>query len=591
MHLIRACGLTAMGLILAGRAAIADDAPAPLTDHQKAVHVLNRLGFGPRPGDVERVEQMGVDAYIHQQLHPETIDDAKADAATARFETQSMSSARLMDAMNTDIKNYLQMQRTAGNMQEMKLRYGVDAGDDSKPAKPVEKPKSASEKLKEATGHEATRAVGELVQVKLIRCAISERQLHEVLVDFWSNHFNIDVKKSSCQALKVADDREAIRPHVLGKFRDLLGASAHSPAMLHYLDNNENSVARERSGLEKMAANIYINYKLGIKSTGLISDREGPNENYGRELLELHTLGVEGGYTQKDVQEVARCFSGWTDSFFSGKFNFESNRHDNGQKVVLGHTLAAGGGIKDGEQVLDILASHPATARFISRKLCQRFVADEPPAELVDHITEVFTKTDGDLRAVVEAIVTSPEFFSPTAYRAKIKSPLEFAVSALRATGGTFVEPAVPAFAKLASLKEGANALGYGEDGKTTHKSFNRYIRDMGEPLFGCSPPTGYSEVSRKWVSPGALIDRLNFALALTDEKVIGVKVDLAQPAVSDPHAAVDQLAQSLLHDPVSPGTEKVIEQSAMSGEGQARTIDTAKLTALILGSPEFQRR
>jgi len=587
MRVIKACGLMALGLLLASRSSRADDAPASLTEHQKAVHVLNRLAFGPKPGDVERVEKMGVDAYIRQQLHPETIDDSATTEALSQFDALSMSSSHLLDSFFADVKSYLHAQMMAGNADEMKLRYGINADKDSMSVPKVEKPKTTRDKLIEATGHDAIRAIGELQQAKLIRATMSERQLNEVLVDFWSNHFNIDVKKAPAHALKIADDRDVIRPHVLGKFRDLLGASAHSPAMLFYLDNNENSVARDRSRIEKTLANLYVSYKLGMKSAGLISEREGPNENYGRELLELHTLGVDGGYTQKDVQEVARCFTGWNYSPFNGNFHFEANRHDEGVKVVLGHTIAAGGGEKDGEQVLDILASHPATAHHISYELCQRFVADDPPAELVDHVAHVFTETDGDLRKVVEAIVASPEFFSLASYRSKIKSPLEFAVSSLRATDGQFIQPISPVFGKLASMKEGSVALSYDDDANATRKSVNRSIRDMGEPLFGCSPPSGYSEVSKKWVSPAALIDRLNFALALTQQNVIGVKTQTPKPA-GDADAVVNQLADAILHEPVSPATMNVIEQNAV---GSDKTVDAAKVTAMILGSPEFQRR
>ena len=303
----------------------------------------------------------------------------------------------------------LQQQRTSGDAAEMKLRYGVDIPK-SRTTKTSPKPPQFS--LEELGKRDALRCLGELQQAKILRAALSERQLNEVMVDFWSNHFNVDIRKNDCRALKMTEDRDVIRPHVLGKFRDILGASAKSPAMLKYLDNAENSVPRERSAIEKAVIEIYVSYKLGISGTGLIPDKEGPNENYGREILELHTLGVDGGYTQKDVEEVARCFTGWGVSGSYGSFEFKLDRHDKGAKTVLGVKIPAGGGIKDGEKVLDALARHPATARFISRKLCQRFVADEPPAALVERAAKVFTESDGDIRQVVETIITSPEFFS-----------------------------------------------------------------------------------------------------------------------------------------------------------------------------------
>jgi uncharacterized protein (DUF1800 family) len=435
-----------------------------------------------------------------------------------------------------------------------------------------------------------------LQQVKLIRAVESERQLNEVLVDFWTNHFNIDVRKNTCRAYKVADDRDVIRPHIWGRFRDLLGASAHSPAMLDYLDNNENSVVRERSGLEKAFINAYVSYKLGLKSNGLIADREGPNENYAREIMELHTLGVDGGYTQKDVQEVARCFTGWTHNL-SGNFEFQKNRHDEGQKVVLGHVIAPGGGLIDGEAVLDILAAHPATAHHISYELCQRFVADDPPKALVDRVAAVFLDTDGDLRAVVRAILTSPEFSAPKYDRAKIKSPFEFAVSAVRATGGRFIDPWLPIMKKVRMVSEGGATLGYDDQKLSAEKkkSLNWHIHDMGEPLFAYAAPTGYPETSSKWVNSGALIDRLNFAIALTQQDVTDIHIDLSKlldhTDADHPQAVLDKLAAALLHGNMSPTTRRVLETKALPKDGSGKTVDVARLAALILGSPEFQRR
>ncbi len=426
---------------------------------------------------------------------------------------------------------------------------------------------------------------------------LSQRQLNEVLVDFWTNHFNIDIRKGLCRPLKPADDREVIRPHVLGKFRDLLGATAKSPAMIHYLDNQENSVARERSAIEKGLIEMYVSARTGMSVKGMIPDKEGPNENYGREILELHTLGVDGGYTQKDVQEVARCFSGWSLNATSGAFAFQPNRHDMGEKTVLGHVIAAGGGMSDGETVLDLLAAHPMTARFISRKLCQRFVADEPPAELVDRVAKVFTDSDGDLRKVVEAVVTSPEFFSPGAYRSKIKSPFEFAVSAVRATNGEFVQAPSDLWDRLRAVQEGAGTLGYGAEklSAAKRKSLNWSVFDMGEPLFACAPPTGYTELSSHWVSPGALIDRLNFAIALTAQDVSDITVSpkrLLDGVDADQGTAVlERLSRSILQGELTPGTRSTLSRAAVPAEGDAKTVNVNKLVALILGSPEFQRR
>jgi uncharacterized protein (DUF1800 family) len=587
--------LAAALLFFIGASAGAQQQSPELTEHQKAIHVLNRLGFGPRPGDVQRVEKIGVDAYIRQQLHPQSIDDAAAEKAIADLDTLKMSSSHLMDEYFADIRRFLQQQAMSGNAEEMKLRYGIDMSKyrQQPTTQPAANPMVPN--LEDLAHRDALRCVGELQQAKLVRAAVSERQLNEVLVDFWSNHFNIDIRKNACRALKVADDRDAIRPHVWGKFRDLLGASAHSPAMLQYLDNNENSVTRERGKVENLVIAMYVQYKLGMSAAGLVPEKEGPNENYGREILELHTLGVDGGYTQKDVQEVARCFSGWSNDG-SGRFEFQKNRHDDGQKIVLGQVIAAGGGIKDGEQVLDILASRPSTAKFISRELCQRFVADDPPAELVDRVADVFRNTDGDLRQVVEAIVTSPEFFSPKAYRSKIKSPFEFAVSAVRATDGKFSDEWLKIMKKVRMTTEGVATLGYGGEKLSAdkQKSLNWHVYEMGEPLFAYAAPTGYPEQSSKWVNPGALIDRLNFALALTQQQVKDVRIDtkelVGKADADQPLALLDQVSQTLLHGEMSDATRKTLMKNAIPQE-MGKTADVNKLVALVLGSPDFQRR
>jgi uncharacterized protein (DUF1800 family) len=356
-------------------------------------------------------------------------------------------------------------------------------------------------------------------------------------------------------------------------------------------------VDRKISGLEKKLVEWYIGRAVGLDATGMVPDREGPNENYARELLELHTLGVDGGYTQKDVQEVARCFSGWGVNPLNGKFGFNGGKHDQGQKTVLGQTIPAGGGEKDAERVLDLLASHSSTARFIARKLCQRFVSDDPPAELVDRAARMFRASDGDLRVVVRTIVTGPEFYSPQAYRAKIKSPFEYAVSAVRATGGRFVVAGVPVFGKVRSVAEGAATLGYNADklSSSKKKTLNWHVHDMGQPLFAHAAPTGWPERSSEWVGPGALIGRLNFALALSGGGVTDVEVDVASLVkgvdADRPEAVAGTLSDALLHGEMTAATRQTLAQAALRPEGEAKTVDLAKVAALVLGSPEFQRR
>jgi uncharacterized protein (DUF1800 family) len=335
----------------------------------------------------------------------------------------------------------------------------------------------------------------DLMEAKLLRAVYSNRQLEEVLTDFWFNHFNVYLDKGADRYLVTEYERDAIRPHVLGKFKDLLTATAKSPAMLFYLDN-----------WQSVGPNApQVRARKGAS---------GLNENYGRELLELHTLGVDGGYTQKDVTEAARCFTGW--SIFQpqrgGSFIFNRRAHDEGEKTVLGVKISAGGGISDGEKVLDIVAHHPATAHFISKKLALRFVADDPPDALVQRMAETFNRTGGDLRAVMKTMLQSKEFFSVAAYQSKMKSPLEMVASAARAVNAD-IDYAFPL----------ANQVG-----------------QLGEPLYRKQEPTGYSNSSREWMNSAGLMARMNFALQLADNKVPGVKVDatkLARP--DDPIAGI----------------------------------------------------
>jgi uncharacterized protein (DUF1800 family) len=320
------------------------------------------------------------------------------------------------------------------------------------------------------------QTLAEMQQAKILRAVYSERQLEEVLTDFWMNHFNVFAGKVEDFVLVSEMERETVRPYVFGRFRDMLGAVARSPAMLVFLDNYLNGAPTGKPP------------KIGL------------NENYARELLELHTLGVDGGYTQADVKEVARCFTGWTVKKIHEDpvFLFDDKRHDHGAKVVLGHRLPAGRGMDDGDAVLDIVARHPSTARFIATKLARRFVSDTPPKTLVDRAAKTFLQTDGDLRAVVQTIVTSPEFFSPAAMRAKIKSPFEFVVSALRATNANIIDPA-PLVGTLAQL---------------------------GEPLYFCLPPTGYPDRADAWMNTGVLFSRMNLATSLASNKLGGVKIE-----------------------------------------------------------------
>ncbi len=583
---------------LSGRPArAADDQPQPLTGRQMIIHVLNRCGYGPRPGDVERVEKMGLPAYMRQQLHPETIDDSALRAELAKFDILTMGATELSRTFREEQQANKQRQIDRANAEKngavaMTGTSSNSASAQNERAAPAKRP-----------GGEGPRrsflAVAELQDAKIISAVDSPRQLYEVLVDFWSNHFNIDVRKGPCRVLKVVDEREVIRPHVFGKFRDLLGASAKSPAMLHYLDNFQNSAPREMSPNEQRRRQQALQQSPGAPTETVDNKPRqvgGLNENYAREIMELHTLGVDGGYTQKDVQEVARCFTGWGVDPQTGEFVFAPRRHDNGPKTVLGHDIPPNGGIKDGETVLDILASHPSTARFISTELCRRLVADDPPPALVERAAAVFRGTDGDLRAVVQTIIYSPEFFSPQAYRAKIKSPFEFAVSAVRATGRTIVpDDLLPMNARLA-MEAGAT-FGRGMDriANARRKSLDIAVIEMGQPLFAYQAPTGYTEDSRKWVNAGALIARMNFALALSEHKVVNVSApsaDLMRGVDADkPVLVLDQLNHVLLQGEMAPATRATLEKQISDKQtSDASTVNVPELTALVLGSPEFQR-
>jgi uncharacterized protein (DUF1800 family) len=666
-----------------------------LNDEQKILHVLNRLGFGARPGDVERVRAMGLDAYIEQQLHPERINDAVADAKIKNLATLNMTTAELYEKYPQPGQLLRQLERRGELPSDLATaRDNRNKADSAIAAKPDDtKEMTAGQKDGQAKANDANdprnneklrqairdyyiqnglqppqRISAELQASRILRAVYSERQLQEVMVDFWTNHFNVFAGKGADRWLLVSYDRDTIRPNVLGKFSDLLLATAQSPAMLFYLDNFQSVSpnAQLAQGDLRQRAALGQQRRL-MDGGGLFSRRQdrvmrqdriqqrpnagteqqmrlpaepqaqqnpqrqrrGINENYARELMELHTLGVDGGYTEKDVQEVARCFTGWT--IFAprgagaaaqamlngpradmlrenaGKFFFNARAHDDGEKVVLGHKIPAGGGFKDGLMVLDILAHHPSTAKFIATKLVRHFVSDNPSPALVDRVAAAFTKTDGDIREVLRTIFMSPEFNGPEAYRAKIKRPFELAVSAIRTLGGE----------------------------TTGGPQLHQWIARMGEPLYGFQTPNGYSDTAESWVNTGGLLERLNFGLTLASNRIPGTRVDLKQfvsksdGSSLDQEQTMDRFLNLIVAGDVTPKTKEALlkqlkdqtplvvpamtprQTPAMNDESMAADLDAGplrqrqqvaradanitdpltKMVGLILGSPEFQRQ
>jgi len=553
-------GIVALGLV-AGAATVPASGPAP----DQVVHVLNRIGFGPRPGDVEKVQALGIERYIDQQLHPERIPDAGMDPRLRGLKTVTLSSRQISEQYEQPL---LQARRARRDAQA--AQPSANGAPDDQMLRP--RPDGAQQA--------ANAVLIELSEQKLLRAIYSERQLQEVLADFWFNHFNVDARKGRVRFMLTEYEREAIRPHVFGSFRDLLEATAKSPAMLFYLDNFM-SADPDGSGMGLQAARPgraggrrpgQALLPQGQLSQAQNRTPRGLNENYGRELMELHTLGVDGGYTQKDVTEVARAFTGWTignpremlgmldrvdrvdrvnrtargGAAAIGRpsgFFFNPRLHDDGEKVVLGHKIKSGGGVGDGEQVLDLLAAHPATARFIATKLSRRFVSDTPAAALVDRVAARFMATSGDLREVMRTLLLSPEFLAPETTRAKVKTPFEFLVSALRATAAS-VSSARPLI---------------------------RTMQDLGMPLYQCQPPTGYKDTADAWASTGALVNRMNVAQALGAGQLAGTTVNTAET-----HTTLEALLPGL---------------SDTTRATMARATNEAERLALTLGSPEFQRR
>src|SRR5438552_6162296 len=488
---------------LAAQTPPAAPSAAAMTAHDSALHALNRLAYGPRPGDVDSVARFGVMRWIERQLDPDHLDDKVLEQREHAF--------KILDYDRGDLaQRYRDAQRERQRMQ----RELAQTGDSMRPDK-IEGPMREFRELG-----------GELQQLAIVRATLSERQLREVMVDFWTNHFNVFVGKGADRFLLPSYIEETIRPRALGRFEDLLIATARSPAMLFYLDNAQ-SVAPGSAPPRPMMS-PFRRPRFGMNEMNEERRRRQPtgiNENYARELMELHTLGVDGGYTQQDVINVARIFTGWSiqPPERGAGFSYHDWAHDQGDKVVLGQKFESDGE-DEGVRLLKFLASQHATMHHVSAKLCARFVADEPPDGCVDAAVAAWQKTHGDIRAVLRAIFTSPDFWTPQVVRAKVKTPFEFVVSAVRAAG---VEPDdTPRLAQM--------------------------VARLGEPLYQQPAPTGYAETEAHWVNSGALLARMNAALMLA-------KQCSSVPTVPDHSQLVEAIDQKLLGGTLSAHTKSVI--------------------------------
>ena len=567
-----------------------------LTEDQAIWHALNRLGYGPGPGDVERVRKMGLEKWIDQQLHPETIDDSALEKRLDKYPTLNAPAAKLLERYPPPALAAKRAGETREDyqkqMQEKRreaLAQMADANDDNTGR--------AQQMLAKMQG--PGRMIAELSMAKIERAVYSQRQLEAVMEDFWFNHFNIFANKGADRWMLTDYVRETIRPHTMGRFQDLLIATAKSPAMLFFLDNwqsvdpvafkeHQQEIAMRRARYQRIFGGAFApmpgesqnpNENGGSVAQGQGGGRKqqdrGLNENYGREVMELHTVGVDAGYTQQDVIEMARCLTGWTvrEPRRDPAFVFRPEFHAAGKKVVMGRTFDYGGE-KDGEEALKMLANDPRTAKFISTELARHFVSDNPPQALIDRMAKEYEASGGDIRSVLKAMIYSPEFWSRQAYRSKIKTPFEMVSSTARALNAD-VTVALPL------------AL---------------WTARMGEPLFLCQPPTGYSDKSTTWVNTGALLNRLNFALAFSSGRLAGAHVDLSpmlgDDALRDPEMALSRSLDLFLGGQVESQTRQTLEARLgdpqilrASLDGPVKQVNEGLLAGLVLGTPEFQRR
>lgn len=570
-----------------------------LTEDEAVLHAMNRLAYGPRPGDVDQIRQTGLEKWIEQQLHPETIEDADLNQRLQRYPSITMSSKRLLAEFPRPDQNAKQQglsKEQAKDQYEQQLKAKQQEAESQIIVTGNDNLDKAQQQLAKLQG--PNRIIAELSMAKVDRAVYSNRQLQAVMEDFWFNHFNVFANKGDEKWFLTSYERDTIRPHSMGKFQDLLLATAKSPAMLFFLDNylsaDPAAVARQQAQKTFRRARYQGGFAGGSLPTpgtfpgpatsgppaasGVAAPKKpdrGLNENYGREVMELHTIGVDAGYTQQDVIQMAECLTGWTihEPRKDPEFFFDEKIHGQGKKVVMGRTFNYGGE-KDGEEALKMLANKPATAKFISSELARHFVSDNPPQSLIDRMAKSFTSSNGDIRAVLHTMIYSPEFWSKDAYRAKVKTPFELVASTTRALNSEV----------------------------TITLPLSQWVGRMGEPLYLCQPPTGYSDKSETWVNTGALLNRLNFALAFAADKMGGATIDLnnmlGEEAAKDPNAALARSIQVFLDGQISPSTQTTLEARLKDPQIlQARLDDPVKqvneglIVGLVLGTPEFQRR
>jgi len=516
--------------------------PTIATPRDSAIHVLNRLAYGATPGLVDRIAREGVMRWIDRQLAVTTVDDPGLGGVLARFELLRTSQEKLA-------RSYFEVQR-----ERRADRRQAAADSAMNTMSPEERQQRMPPEARALRG-----LIAQAPQLVMVRAVASDHQLAEVMADFWTNHFNIFIGKNVARVYLPSYVEETIRPRIFGRFEDLLVATAESPAMMVYLDNAQSIMPGARPDRGALA---------GRRRRAMVLEERRPtglNENYARELMELHTLGVDGGYTQKDVTEVARILTGWSVARPAQGSGFVYNgwAHDRGEKTVLGAEFPSGHGKDEGMRLLGMLAAHPSTAHYISGKLCARFVSDAPPDGCVDNAVGAWKRSGGELREILRAIFHSPDFWAQANRSAKVKSPLEFVVSAVRAVGG-----APDTTPRLAGA-----------------------VGRLGQPLYQHTAPNGYPEHEKDWVNSGALLNRMNFAMQLAANRLPGVTVDLDRllPATADHAALVDAVDRLVLGGKMTPRTRSVITEqiASITDPAQARAV----ALGLAIGGPEFQKQ